>query len=285
MVKVVGVVGAGTIGRGVAHNAAAAGYRVLLVDISQEILQSAMGQIRREFRSYRLLQPRGWQGKTDPLSGIETSTDYGILSEAEFVVENVVEDMDVKKSVYQDLDRICRSDVVFAANTSAIPVTTIGSWTKRPEQVLGIHFMNPVPLKPTVELIRGFHTSDDSLGRAQELIKSLGKDWVSVGDSPGFVSNRVLMLAVNEAAFLVHEGVASVEDIDRVFTSCFDHKMGMLATADLIGLDTVLLSINTLWEQFGDSKYRPCPLLKKMVSAGELGRKSGKGFYTYEASA
>lgn len=284
MIKVVGVVGAGTIGRGVAHSAATAGHRVLLVDTSQEILQSALARIRQESRSYRLLRPQAQQSGTDPLSNIETGTDPGFLGEADFVVENVVEDMDVKQSVYQELDRTCRSDVVFAANTSAIPVTTIGSWTKRPEQVLGIHFMNPVPMKRTVELIRGFHTSDDALGRAQEFIESLNKDWVLVGDSPGFVSNRVLMLAVNEAAFLVYENVASVEDIDRVFTSCFGHKMGMLATADLIGLDTVLLSINMLWEQFGDSKYRPCPLLKKMVSAGELGRKSGKGFYTYETS-
>jgi 3-hydroxybutyryl-CoA dehydrogenase len=189
----------------------------------------------------------------------------------------------VKEAVYRRLDQVCGPDVVFAANTSAVPITEIGSWTRRPDRVLGIHFMNPVLLKPTVEMIRGVHTSATTMVTAQELLTSMGKDWVLVEDSPGFVSNRVLMLAVNEAAYLVHERVASVEDIDKVFTSCFDHKMGMLATADLIGIDTILLSINVLWEQFGDSKYRPCPLLKKMVHAGELGRKSGKGFYTYEA--
>lgn len=284
MGQVVGIVGAGTMGRGVALCAAEAGHRVLLVDVSQDTVNDAAGHLKQEYRSYRLLRSKGQRRTgTDVLSLIETTTDYEILGEADFVVENVVEDMAVKEPVYRRLDQVCGPDVVFAANTSAVPITAIGSWTRRPEQVLGIHFMNPVLLKPTVEMIRGVHTSATTLATAQELLTSMGKDWVLVEDSPGFVSNRVLMLAVNEAAYLVHERVASVEDIDKVFTSCFDHKMGMLATADLIGIDTILLSINVLWEQFGDSKYRPCPLLKKMVHAGELGRKSGKGFYTYEA--
>ncbi|MFJ2115676.1 3-hydroxyacyl-CoA dehydrogenase family protein, partial [Streptomyces sp. NPDC087850] len=212
MVEIIGVVGAGTIGRGVAHSAAEAGYRVLLVDISEQVLQDAIGRVRKEARSYRLLGSRGEKNRGDVVARIETTCDYGRLAEADFVVENVVEDMEVKRTVYRELDRVCGPDVVLAANTSAVPVTAIGSWTQRPEQVLGIHFMNPVPVKKTVELIRGARTSEKSLATAQEVLTSLGKDWVLVEDSPGFVSNRVLILAVNEAAFLVQERVASVED-------------------------------------------------------------------------
>jgi 3-hydroxybutyryl-CoA dehydrogenase len=196
-------------------------------------------------------------------------------------VENVVEKWPVKKDVYAQLDAICRPDVVFAANTSAISITRIGSATKRPSQVVGMHFMNPVPMKPMVEVIRGFHTSDASIAAAKQFLAGMGKDCIVVEDSPGFVSNRVLMLTVNEAVFLVHDKVASAADVDRIFKTCFGHKMGPLETADLIGLDTILYSIEVLYESFNDDKYRPCPLLKKMVDAGLHGRKSGRGFYNY----
>ena len=171
---------------------------------------------------------------------------------------------------------------MFAANTSAIPITRIASLTRRPARVIGMHFMNPVPLKPVVEVIRGYYTADETVALAQGLLAGMGKEGVVVNDSPGFVSNRVLMLTINEAIFLLHEGVAAAEDVDKIFKGCFGHKMGPLETADLIGLDTILLSIEVLYESFNDSKYRPCPLLKKMVDAGLYGQKSGQGFYTYQ---
>jgi 3-hydroxybutyryl-CoA dehydrogenase len=201
-----------------------------------------------------------------------------------FVIENVTEKWEIKQKVYVQLDAICPKPCIFAANTSAIPITRLASVTRRAPKVIGMHFMNPVPLKPMVEVIRGVHTSDETVETAKNFLAQMGKECIIVNDSPGFVSNRVLMLAINEAIYLLQEQVASAEDVDRIFKTCFGHKMGPLETADLIGLDTVLYSIKVLYESFNDSKYRPCPLLKKMVDAGLYGQKSGQGFYTYPIS-
>jgi 3-hydroxybutyryl-CoA dehydrogenase len=281
-IRAVGVVGAGVMGRGLAQDLAQHGYQVLLVDLDEDVLSEARKSIARSLRARLLFQRESTDRSSDAvLSNIQTSTDPAILADADFVIENVTEKLDIKKDVYRRIDRICSEDTVFAANTSAISITRIGSLTKRPSKVLGMHFMNPVPMKKTVEMIRGFHTSEETLDTARALLRGIDKQSVLVRDSPGFVSNRVLMLTVNEAVFLVQDQVATPEDVDKIFTECFGHKMGPLATADLIGLDTILYSIEVLYESFNDDKYRPCPLLKKMVDAGLHGRKNGKGFYAY----
>jgi 3-hydroxybutyryl-CoA dehydrogenase len=206
------------------------------------------------------------------------------LSAAEIVVENIVENWDAKRALYRELDNVCPSDAVFIANTSAIPITRIASATKRPEKVVGVHFMNPVPHKAVVELIPGVLTSAETLERTRTLLAEMGKKPVEVNDACGFISNRVLMPTINEAAFLVYEGIADATAVDEVFRGCFGHPIGPLETADLIGVDTILYSIEVLYAHFGDSKYRPCPLLKQMTDAGLHGRKTGKGFYTYAAN-
>ncbi|GAA1656657.1 3-hydroxyacyl-CoA dehydrogenase family protein [Fodinicola feengrottensis] len=275
------------IGRGVCHAVAASGVDVVLVDVDARTLTDAVDEIRVNARMYRLLD--GGAGTTtgsrELLQRIHPSVDYESLADADIVIENVPENWDIKQSVYQELSRTCPTATVFAANTSTIPITRIAATTDRPDQVVGLHFMNPVPLKPTVELIRGRDTSDSTVARVMELLDRMGKEAVGVRDSPGFVTNRVLMLAVNEATSLVEEGVAEPAAIDRLFTGGLGHRMGILATADLIGIDTVLNSIEMLYEAFGDSKYRPCPLLRKMVEEGRLGRKSGAGFFAYDPAA
>lgn len=277
----IGVVGAGTIGRGVAHSLAATGHRVVLVDRTEEVLAAALTGIRRDMRFARMLGGQHGTDQAAALKLIEPTTDYERLGEAAFVIENTTEDWSVKREVYDRLDAVCAPRAVIAANTSCFPITRLAARTGRPDRVLGIHFMNPVHLKPVVEMVRGTHTGDEAVAFARELLAEMGKEAILVGDSPGFVSNRVLMLAINEAAFLVHEKVADPQDIDRIFTDCLGNSMGMLATADLIGIDTILLSVEALYEEFGDSKYRPCPLLRRMVEAGRLGRKSGRGFFDY----
>lgn len=282
-IQTVGVVGAGVMGIGVAQNLAQTGHQVLLVDISEDILDKAKHEIRNNIRFQGFFKKSDSKGSSDGIiEKIEFSTNYKILESADFIVENVTEKWDFKKEVYPLLDSICPADCVFAANTSAIPITRIASVTKRAEKVLGIHFMNPVPMKPMVEMIRGYHTSDLTIETAKKMLAQMGKECIIVNDSPGFVSNRVLMLTINEAVFLLQDQVATAEDVDKIFKSCFGHKMGPLETADLIGLDTILFSIEVLYENFNDSKYRPCTLLKKMVDAGLYGRKSGKGFYVYQ---
>ena len=223
-----------------------------------------------------------YEGSPDEvLSQITFTRDYDTLSNVDFVVENVIEKWAVKREIYPRLDAICPEHCVFAANTSCISITRIGSVTNRPDRIIGMHFMNPVPMKPTVEVIRGHHTSEETIEIAKTFLEGMGKNGIIVNDSPGFVSNRVLMLTVNEAVFLVQDQVAEPQEIDQLFKTCFGHTMGPLETADLIGLDTILYSVEELYESFNDSKYRPCPLLKKMVDAGLYGRKSGQGFYQY----
>jgi 3-hydroxybutyryl-CoA dehydrogenase len=197
----------------------------------------------------------------------------------------VTEKWEVKAAVYADLDRVCPPGCVFGVNTSAIPITRVASATARPAEVVGTHFMNPAPMKPTVEVIRGFHTSEETIERTRGLLASIKKDAIVVNDSPGFVTNRVMMLTVNEAVFCVQEGVAAPADVDRLFKECFGHRMGPLETADLIGLDTILYSLEVLYDHHNDPKFRPCPRLRTLVDAGLLGRKSGRGFYEYEDGA
>ena len=280
--RVVGVIGAGVMGVGVAQNLAQSNHRVVLVDITDEILERARGEIVKNVRFEGFFSKH--EKQTDPAAVIERIrfvSDYRELSEADFVIENVPERWQIKRPVYEQIDALCPRHCVFAANTSCIPITRIASATQRASQVIGIHFMNPVPLKATVEVIRGYHTSEETIDTTKALLASMGKTAIVVNDGPGFVTNRVLMLTINEAIFVVQDQVAPAEDVDAIFKTCFGHKMGPLETADLIGLDTILYSIEVLYEAFNDSKYRPCPLLKKMVDAGLYGRKSGRGFYEY----
>jgi 3-hydroxybutyryl-CoA dehydrogenase len=282
-ITTVGVVGAGVMGVGIAQSLAQSEFRVLLIDLNQEILERAGRQIRENLRLHTLLKKDAAAPRSNlVMERIVFSPDQRILEAADFLIENVVEKWEVKRRVYQEIDAICPGRTIFAANTSAIPITRIASATGRPAQVLGMHFMNPVPMKRLVEVIRGYHTAAETIDAARGLLSRMGKDAVVVNDSPGFVSNRVLMLTINEAIFLAHERVASPAEVDRIFKECFGHKMGPLETADLIGLDTILLSLEALFEAFSDSKYRPCPLLKQMVDAGLHGRKSGAGFYQYQ---
>lgn len=282
-IQTVAVVGAGVMGVGVAQNLAQAGLRVLLLDTSTEILQRAKKDIIKNLRFSQLFDK---MVRREPIENIVErivfTTDYAAFADADFVIENATEKWEIKKPIYEQLDEICPAHCIFAANTSAISITRIASATHRPSKVIGIHFMNPVPLKNTVEVIRGYHTRDATVATAKDLLTAMGKTCIVVNDMPGFVSNRVLMLMVNEAIFLVQDRVAPASDIDAIFKSCFGHKMGPLETADLIGLDTILYSIEVLYESYNDSKYRPCPLLKKMVDAGLHGCKSGQGFYAYK---
>ena len=280
--KRVGVVGAGVIGVGVIQDLAQTGHDVLVIDVDGRALERAERTLRRSIRLHHLVAGTGQPlNVNEILSRIRFSTDLELLRDRRFVIENVTEDWSIKQPLYEQLDQICEPSTIFAANTSVIPITKIAAATRRPSQVIGIHFMNPVPLKPVVEMIRGYHTSDATISIATQLLSQMGKSAILVNDSPGFVSNRVLMVTINEAAFVLDEGVASAQSVDAIFKDCFGHPMGPLETADLIGVDTILRSIEALREELGDSKYRPCPLLKTMVNAGLLGRKSGKGFYTY----
>jgi 3-hydroxybutyryl-CoA dehydrogenase len=279
----VGVIGAGVMGVGVAQDLAQTGHRVILIDMTDEILEAARRQLTKHVRFHHLVKRDAErQDVAEVIERIRFSRDYGLLAGADFVIENVTEDWDLKQSVYRDLDGICSPECPFAANTSAIPISRIAAATDRASRVLGMHFMNPVPLKPAVEVIRGRHTSDATIEEAEALLTRMGKEAIIVNDSPGFVSNRVLMLTINESVSILHEGVATAETIDAIFKRCFAHEMGPLETADLIGLDTVLQTLRVLSDAVSGSKYWPCPLLESMVDSGLLGRKSGQGFYRYE---
>jgi len=278
--SVIGVIGAGVMGVGVAQNLAQTGHEVILVDKTEAILTDALATIRHNCRMSRLLGGPALDAD-EVLAKISTGVGADAVAKADIVIENVTENWDIKREVYRALDAACGPDTVFIVNTSAIPITKVASVTGRPKQVIGVHFMNPVPAKHTVELIPGFHTTAETIQRTRDLLTAMGKKAVTVKDACGFISNRVLMLTVNEAAYLVYEGVADAESVDEVFRSCFGHPMGPLETADLIGVDTILYSVEVLYEHYSDSKYRPCPLLRQMTDAGLHGRKSGRGFYDY----
>ncbi|MEW2708663.1 3-hydroxyacyl-CoA dehydrogenase family protein [Streptomyces koyangensis] len=281
-VSKIGVIGAGTIGRGVAQSLAQSSFEVVLVDIAEDQLVSARNQMERDLRMQSLFRAEKLADDAETILGrITTSTGLEALADVDFVVENVTENWDVKREVYETMDKVCRPGVVFAVNTSAVPITRVASVTERPAEVLGLHFMNPVPLMDTVEVVRGYFTSDETLAVAMGLLDAAGKEGIVVQDAPGFVTNRVLMLTINEAVFCVQDQVATAEDVDRMFKGCFGHKMGPLETGDLIGLDTILNSLTVMYESFKDPKYRPAPLLQKMVDAKLLGRKTSQGFYTY----
>lgn len=277
----IGVIGAGVMGQGVAYQFAKSGYNVTLIDISEDILEKARREIRNITRHDMLFNK-----PAQPINvsdAITYATELHSLSDHAFIVENTTENTDIKKAVYQDLHKVIGNETIVAANTSAVSITKLGGMLPEPRNVLGIHFMNPVHMKPTVEVIRGHHTSDKTIDTALGYLDSVGIAGVVVQDYPGFVSNRVLMLTVNEAIFTLQDGVATVADIDKIFRECFGHKMGPLETADLIGLDTILYTLEVLFESYNDPKFRPAPLLRKMVDAHLHGRKSGEGFYSYSS--
>jgi 3-hydroxybutyryl-CoA dehydrogenase len=281
MIKTVGVVGAGTMGNGIAQVFAQAGIAVRLIDVAQPMLDRARGTIEKSLGKFVEKGKMTAADRDAAAARLSTSTSLDALAEADYVVEAIVESVDAKRALFQSLDALTRPDVILASNTSSISITTLGAATKRPDKVLGMHFMNPVPLMTLVELIRGQATSPESMRAASELCATLGKTPVEAADYPGFIANRILMPMINEAIFAVMEGVGTPEAIDSVMKLGMNHPMGPLTLADFIGLDVCLAILNVLHDGLGDPKYRPCPLLRRMVAAGHLGRKSGQGFYSY----
>jgi len=280
-IRNVGVIGAGTMGNGIAHVFARSGYSVVLCDVEQRFLDRGIATITKNLDREVAKNKITASEKDAALGRIEGVTDRGKLAACDFIVEAATERFEIKTEIFRDLDRLVRADVILASNTSSISITKLAALTKRPDKVIGMHFFNPVPVMKLVEVIRGLATSQESFTTVRDLALKLEKTPVEVNDAPGFVSNRVLMPLLNEAMYAVMEGVATAEAVDEVFKLGMAHPMGPLTLADFIGLDVCLDTMRVLQEGFGDPKYRPCPLLIKMVDAGWLGRKSGRGFYTY----
>jgi 3-hydroxybutyryl-CoA dehydrogenase len=281
MSEIIGVIGSGTMGNGIAQVAARAGYNVIMCDLEEAFLERGMNAIneslQRDVNKDRLTAAE----KSETIGRIITTTKLEALSSASFVIEAVTEELNVKTDLFRALDRITPPAAVLASNTSSISITKLGAATSRPDKVIGMHFMNPVPVMKLVEVIRGIATSNETYEKVRALSEKLGKTALDCNDSPGFVSNRVLMPMINEAIFALHEGVATRESIDGIMKLGMNHPMGPLQLADFVGLDVCLAILNVLYDGFGDPKYRACPLLKRYVDAGWLGRKSGRGFYEY----
>ena len=280
-VNSVGVVGAGTMGNGIAQAFAASGIKVVLHDITDEALKRGIDTIDNSLDRMLKKEKISTEQKTEILANIRGVTNLEEMAEVDLVVEAASENLDIKIKIFKALDRICKADAILASNTSSISLTRIARETSRPGKVIGMHFFNPVPMMKLVEVIRALQTDDEVYALIDETARRVGKTPVEVNDSPGFVSNRILVPMLNEAIYALHEGVATAEAIDNVMKLGMAHPMGPLALADMIGLDTCLSIMEVLHEGLGESKYRPCPLLRKMVDAGYLGRKSGKGFYAY----
>lgn len=276
-----GVIGAGQMGNGIVQVAATSGLDVVMSDISEEFAAKGVRSIEKNLARSVEKEKISSQERDAILSRISITTDLSVMAEVDYVVEAAVEREDLKFKIFQDLDTICPDHVILGTNTSSIPIGRIAAQTKRPEKVIGFHFMNPVPVMKLVEVIKGIATSEETFKVTWELCEKFGKTPAEANDFPGFIANRILMPMINEAIFCLYQSVGKAEDIDTVMKLGMNHPMGPLALADLIGLDTCLAIMETLYDGFKDSKYRPCPLLRKYVEAGWLGRKSGKGFYSY----
>lgn len=278
----IGVIGSGVMGSGVAQSLAQSGLQVVLLDVCEDQLQRSKDEIQNNLR-FRALFGSGQNSEDSEeiMKRIKFGTENRLLEDVSYVIENATENWEVKKAIYETIDTICNDDCIFMVNTSCISITKLAALTRRADKVIGTHFMNPVPVKKTVEVIRGYHTSDECVQSVEHLMSLMGKEIIVVNDYPGFVSNRISHLFMNEAAYVVQDQVASPSDVDDIFKKCYGHAMGPLETADLIGLDTVVHSLNVLYESYQDPKFRCCPLLKKMVDAGLHGRKTGQGFYMY----
>lgn len=280
----IGLVGAGTMGAGIALDLAGRGFSgVLVTDISDGALEKCRTKIVSDLRMLKMMKkaPKDLSSE-EVLDRLIFQKGFAGFNQVDLIIESVPELWETKRDVYLELKEICQPETIYASNTSCISITKIGSLLPRPENAIGVHFMNPVPLKKVVETARGYHTTDETIDKIKQFLKRLGKRAIVVKDFPGFASNRLSHLLMNEAAFLVYEGVAEPRDIDLIFKHGYEHAMGPLETADLIGLDTVVASLDVLFQNYQDSKFRCCPLLRRMVDAGLLGRKSGRGFFSYE---